>query len=55
MCQQECPCVERVQGSSLLPVSVEREITLLGKHLNVFQVIKSSTIPVWSLFNRHNG
>ncbi|TWW56358.1 Plexin-B1 Semaphorin receptor SEP [Takifugu flavidus] len=35
--RNECPSVERVQGSSLLPVSVERKITLLAKHLNVFQ------------------
>lgn len=38
MCQQECPCVERVQDSALLPVNVERKVTLVGKHLNVFQV-----------------
>lgn len=50
MCHQECPCIERVQGSSLLPVSVERKITLLAKHLNVFQVMQSYTIPVWSHF-----
>uniref|UniRef100_A0A667XK82 Plexin-B1 n=1 Tax=Myripristis murdjan TaxID=586833 RepID=A0A667XK82_9TELE len=34
---QECPCVEKVQGSSLLPVNVERKITLVGQHLNLFQ------------------
>ncbi|XP_076015479.1 plexin-B1 isoform X2 [Genypterus blacodes] len=33
----ECPCVENVQGSSLLPVNVERKITLVGEHLNLFQ------------------
>ncbi|KAM8862546.1 plexin-B1-like isoform 2-T2 [Spinachia spinachia] len=33
----ECPCVEKVQDSSLLPVSVERKVTLLGQHLNLFQ------------------
>uniref|UniRef100_A0A3B4XE49 Plexin-B1 n=1 Tax=Seriola lalandi dorsalis TaxID=1841481 RepID=A0A3B4XE49_SERLL len=33
----ECPCVERVQDSSLLPVNVERKITLVGQHLNLFQ------------------
>ncbi|XP_035499812.2 plexin-B1-like isoform X1 [Scophthalmus maximus] len=33
----DCPCVEKVQGSSLLPVSVERKITLVGQHLNLFQ------------------
>lgn len=38
MCQQECPCVEKVQDSALLPVNVERKVTLVGKHLNVFQV-----------------
>lgn len=38
LCQQECPCVERVQDSALLPVNVERKVTLVGKHLNVFQV-----------------
>ncbi|XP_076597731.1 plexin-B1 isoform X1 [Chaetodon auriga] len=33
----ECPCVERVQDSSLLPVNVERKVTLVGQHLNLFQ------------------
>ncbi|KAL6120090.1 plxnb1 [Pungitius sinensis] len=33
----ECPCVEKVQDSSLLPVNVERKVTLLGQHLNLFQ------------------
>ncbi|XP_036008050.1 plexin-B1 isoform X3 [Fundulus heteroclitus] len=35
--QHECPCVERVQDSSLLPVNVERKITLVGQHLHLFQ------------------
>uniref|UniRef100_A0A7N6BX83 Plexin-B1 n=1 Tax=Anabas testudineus TaxID=64144 RepID=A0A7N6BX83_ANATE len=34
---QECPCVDKVQDSSLLPVNVERKIVLVGKHLNLFQ------------------
>ncbi|XP_068193310.1 plexin-B1 [Antennarius striatus] len=33
----ECPCVDRVQDSSLLPVNVERKVTLVGRHLNLFQ------------------
>ncbi|XP_030589713.1 plexin-B1 [Archocentrus centrarchus] len=33
----ECPCVEKVQDSSLLPVNVERKITLVGQYLNLFQ------------------
>ncbi|XP_029995088.1 plexin-B1 [Sphaeramia orbicularis] len=33
----ECPCVDKVQDSSLLPVNVERKITLVGQHLNLFQ------------------
>ncbi|XP_044066234.1 plexin-B1-like isoform X2 [Siniperca chuatsi] len=33
----ECPCVEKVQDSSLLPVNVKRKITLVGQHLNLFQ------------------
>ncbi|KAF3696546.1 Plexin-B1 Semaphorin receptor SEP Precursor [Channa argus] len=33
----ECPCVEKVQDTSLLPVSVERKIILVGQHLNLFQ------------------
>ncbi|TMS19252.1 Plexin-B1 [Larimichthys crocea] len=32
-----CPCVERVQGSSLLPVRVERKITLLAHNLHLYQ------------------
>ncbi|XP_023195423.1 plexin-B1-like isoform X2 [Xiphophorus maculatus] len=35
--QRECPCVEKVQDSSLLPVNVERKITLVGQHLDLFQ------------------
>ncbi|XP_047445791.1 plexin-B1 isoform X2 [Mugil cephalus] len=35
--QHECPCVEKVQNSSLLPVNVERKITLVGQHLDLFQ------------------
>lgn len=33
-----CPCVEKVQGSSLLPVRVERKITLLAHNLHLYQV-----------------
>ncbi|XP_051873226.1 plexin-B1 isoform X3 [Pristis pectinata] len=32
-----CPCVDEVQGSSLLPVNVERKITLMGQNLHFFQ------------------
>ncbi|XP_061793817.1 plexin-B1 isoform X1 [Nerophis lumbriciformis] len=32
-----CPCVEKVQGSSLLPVGVERKITLLARNLHLYQ------------------
>uniref|UniRef100_A0A665TS82 Plexin b1a n=1 Tax=Echeneis naucrates TaxID=173247 RepID=A0A665TS82_ECHNA len=35
--EAECPCVQKVQDSSLLPVNVERKITLVGRHLNLFQ------------------
>ncbi|XP_015254208.1 PREDICTED: plexin-B1-like isoform X2 [Cyprinodon variegatus] len=35
--RHECPCVERIQDSSLLPVNVERKITLVGQHLHLFQ------------------
>ncbi|XP_034052364.1 LOW QUALITY PROTEIN: plexin-B1-like [Gymnodraco acuticeps] len=34
---RDCPCVEEVQDSSLLPVNVERKVTLLGLHLHLFQ------------------
>uniref|UniRef100_A0A3Q3XND1 Sema domain-containing protein n=1 Tax=Mola mola TaxID=94237 RepID=A0A3Q3XND1_MOLML len=33
----ECPCVKRVQDSSLLPVNVESKVTLVGQHLNLFR------------------
>ncbi|XP_077370887.1 plexin-B1 isoform X1 [Festucalex cinctus] len=33
----DCPCVEKVQDLSLLPVNVEKKITLVGQHLNLFQ------------------
>ncbi|XP_051516179.1 plexin-B1-like isoform X2 [Myxocyprinus asiaticus] len=32
-----CPCVESVQGSFLLPVNVERKITLVGHNLHLYQ------------------
>uniref|UniRef100_A0A8C9ASH5 Plexin B1 n=1 Tax=Prolemur simus TaxID=1328070 RepID=A0A8C9ASH5_PROSS len=32
-----CPCVESVQGSTLMPVHVEREVRLLGRNLHLFQ------------------
>nr|XP_046237942.1 plexin-B1 isoform X2 [Scatophagus argus] len=32
-----CPCVEKVQGSSLLPVRVDRKITLLAHNLHLYQ------------------
>ncbi|XP_077458372.1 plexin-B1-like isoform X3 [Stigmatopora argus] len=35
--QNDCPCVEKIQDSSLVPVNVERKITLLGQHLDLFQ------------------
>uniref|UniRef100_A0A6Q2XE55 Plexin-B1 n=1 Tax=Esox lucius TaxID=8010 RepID=A0A6Q2XE55_ESOLU len=34
----DCPCVEKVQGSSLLPVNAERKITLVGRHFDLFKV-----------------
>uniref|UniRef100_A0A8C9SPG6 Plexin-B1 n=1 Tax=Scleropages formosus TaxID=113540 RepID=A0A8C9SPG6_SCLFO len=35
--ESACPCVEAVQGSSLLPVNVDRKITLMGRNLQLFQ------------------
>ncbi|XP_048872845.1 plexin-B1 isoform X2 [Brienomyrus brachyistius] len=32
-----CPCVESVLGSALVPVGVERKITLVGRNLQLFQ------------------
>ncbi|XP_039508583.1 plexin-B1 isoform X3 [Pimephales promelas] len=32
-----CPCVESIQGSSLLPVNVARKITLVGRNLDLYQ------------------
>ncbi|XP_076870268.1 plexin-B1 [Brachyhypopomus gauderio] len=32
-----CPCVEKVQGSPLLPVQTERKITLLARNLHLYQ------------------
>ncbi|XP_037831111.1 plexin-B1 isoform X1 [Kryptolebias marmoratus] len=32
-----CPCVEKVQGSALLPVRVKRKITLLARNLHLYQ------------------
>uniref|UniRef100_A0A7N6FHP2 Sema domain-containing protein n=1 Tax=Anabas testudineus TaxID=64144 RepID=A0A7N6FHP2_ANATE len=48
-----CPCVENVQGSSLLPVRVERKITLLARNLHLYEldyecvlVIEGQTVVV---------
>ncbi|XP_029681845.1 plexin-B1 isoform X2 [Takifugu rubripes] len=35
-----CPCLEKVQGSSLLPVGVERKITLLAQNLHLYQDVE---------------
>ncbi|XP_062853474.1 plexin-B1 [Trichomycterus rosablanca] len=32
-----CPCVEKVQGSSLLPVQTDRKINLLARNLHLYQ------------------
>ncbi|MEE6502440.1 hypothetical protein FKM82_004519 [Ascaphus truei] len=32
-----CPCVESIQSSSLLPVNVERKITLVGTNFHLYQ------------------
>ncbi|XP_037534995.1 plexin-B1 [Nematolebias whitei] len=32
-----CPCVEKVQGSALLPVRIKRKITLLARNLHLYQ------------------
>uniref|UniRef100_A0A4W4HSD3 Plexin-B1 n=1 Tax=Electrophorus electricus TaxID=8005 RepID=A0A4W4HSD3_ELEEL len=33
-----CPCVESVEGSSLLPINTERKITLVARNLHLYQV-----------------
>lgn len=43
-----CPCVESIQGSSLLPVNVERKITLVGRNLHLYQVMQRLE-ACWSL------
>ncbi|XP_051996900.1 plexin-B1 [Xyrauchen texanus] len=32
-----CPCVEKIQGSSLLPVHTDRKISLLARNLQLYQ------------------
>ncbi|XP_035378202.1 plexin-B1 isoform X3 [Electrophorus electricus] len=32
-----CPCVESVEGSSLLPINTERKITLVARNLHLYQ------------------
>lgn len=39
-----CPCVERVQGSPLLPVNIARQITLIGRNLHLYQVIRDTNL-----------
>lgn len=36
--------MERVKDSALIPVNVERKVTLVGKHLNVFQVTTATRL-----------
>lgn len=46
-----CPCVESIQGSTLMPVHVEREVRLLARNLHLFQVSAScSQVPLWPLW-----
>ncbi|KAJ8369668.1 hypothetical protein SKAU_G00096960 [Synaphobranchus kaupii] len=35
-----CPCVERVQSSTHLPVNMERKITLVGRNLHLYQELE---------------
>lgn len=44
-----CPCVDRVQGSALLPVNVARQITLVGHNLHLYQVITDTNVNVKTL------
>lgn len=44
--------MERVQDSSLLPVNVERKVTLVGQHLNLFQVMESSRAQPAEQYNK---
>uniref|UniRef100_A0A672QMW2 Plexin-B1 n=1 Tax=Sinocyclocheilus grahami TaxID=75366 RepID=A0A672QMW2_SINGR len=48
-----CPCVEHIQGSSLLPVNVERKITLLGRNLHLYQVTQRLE-ACWGLIVWHS-
>ncbi|XP_053147883.1 plexin-B1 isoform X2 [Hemicordylus capensis] len=34
---EACPCVQSIQGPSLLPVNVQRKITLIGKNFHLYQ------------------
>ncbi|KAH0630347.1 hypothetical protein JD844_013288 [Phrynosoma platyrhinos] len=34
---EACPCVRGIQGSSLMPVNVQRKITLIGRNFHLYQ------------------
>lgn len=34
---EACPCVQGIQGSSLLPVNVQRKFTLIGRNFHLYQ------------------
>ncbi|XP_028575563.2 plexin-B1 [Podarcis muralis] len=34
---ESCPCVRGIQGSSLMPVNVQRKITLIGSNFHLYQ------------------
>lgn len=50
-----CPCVERVQGSDLLPVNVARQITLVGHNLHLYQVIQDTNVNLRHCFEIPNN
>lgn len=50
-----CPCVERVQGSPLLPVNIARQITLIGRNLHLYQVIQDTNVNLEHCFEIHSN
>lgn len=50
-----CPCVERVHGSTLLPVNVSRQITLVGHNLHLYQVILDLNVNLGHCFEIHDN
>uniref|UniRef100_A0A8C5T183 Plexin B1 n=1 Tax=Laticauda laticaudata TaxID=8630 RepID=A0A8C5T183_LATLA len=50
---EACPCVTSIQGSSLMPVNVQRKITLIGKNFHLYQARLGQRVS-WGVCEKTN-